>query len=263
MQGYSRTYDGPARQTRAEFYTDAERDGFASVKAGRDIFRDQDFVKIFIPGSGTILVERVNDGHVERWPELYQAFKAGKEAPLNGTPLSEWSLLKRAQIAELNYRNVRTIEDLAELSDLAVQNLGMGGQMLRSRAKAYLDDAEREAVSTKLFNENDTLRLRISTLENQVEGLGQQLLQMTRAAEFQRTQPQLPTYVPALHDPVEMAKQLGSRGAFAGAAPVSALDEFAAMPPPRELRMPRVAGAPALGGEPPAPPVHELQEEAG
>ncbi|HEY1430749.1 MAG TPA: bZIP transcription factor [Stellaceae bacterium] len=262
MLGYSRTYDGPARQTRAEFYTDAERDGFASVKAGRDIFRDVDFVKIFIPGSGTILVERVNDGHVERWPELYAAFKAGKEAPLSGTPLSEWSLLKRAQIAELNYRNVRTIEDLADLSDLAVQNLGMGGQMLRLRAKAYLDDAEREAVATKLFTENDTLRLRISTLENQVEGLGQQLLQMTRAAEYQRQQPQMPTYVPALHDPVEMAKQLGNPGAMVG-APVSALDEFAALAPPRELRMPRVAGAAALGGEPPAPPVHELQEEAG
>jgi hypothetical protein len=241
MQGYSRTYDGPARQTRAEFYTDAERDGFASAKAGRDIFRDQDFVKIFIPGSGTILVERVNDGHAERWPELYAAFKAGKEAPLSGTPLSEWSLLKRAQIAELNYRNIRTIEDLADLSDLAVQNIGMGGVRLRERANAWLKDAEREALATKLTSENDGLRLRISTLENQVEALGQQLLQMTRAADYQRQQSQAPVYVPALHDPVEAAKQLG--GAIGGGSVVSALDEFAAMPPPRELRMPRVEGS--------------------
>jgi hypothetical protein len=61
-----------------------------------------------------------------------------KEAPLSGTPLSEWPILKRAQIAELNYRNIRTVEDLADLSDLAVQNLGLGGQILRARACAYL-----------------------------------------------------------------------------------------------------------------------------
>jgi hypothetical protein len=258
MQGYSRTYDGPARATRAEFYADAERDGFASVKAGRDIFREVDFVKIFIPGSGTILVERVNDGHVERWPELYQAFKAGKEAPLSGTPLNEWALLKRPQIAELNYRNIRTVEDLAELSDLAVQNLGMGGQMLRVRARAYLDDAEREAMSTKLVAENDTLRMRISTLETQVDALGAQLVQMTRAQEFERTRPIPPTYIPSVHDPVEAAK--------AGAArmpglPASALDEFAALPQPRELRLPRVEGVLPLGGEPPTLAVHELVEE--
>jgi hypothetical protein len=261
MLGYSRTYDGPARQTRAEFYSDAERDGFASAQAGRDIFREVDFVKIFIPGSGTILVERVNDGHVERWPELYQAFKAGKEAPLNGTPLAEWSLLKRAQIAELNYRNIRTIEDLADLSDLAVQNLGMGGQRLRARAKAYLDDAEREALATKLVSENDGLRLRISTLENQVDALGQQLLQMNRTVEFERrSQQQMNAYIPALHDPVEAAK--AARGAVYGAAPVvSALDEFAD-PAPRELRVPRVDGALPLGGELPIPPVHELAAEA-
>jgi hypothetical protein len=259
MQGYSRTYDGPARQTRAEFYTDAERDGFASVKAGRDIFRDVDFVKIFIPGSGTILVERVNNEHLERWPELYQAFKAGKEAPLSGTPLSEWSLLKRAQIAELNYRNIRTVEDIADLSDLAVQNLGMGGQVLRARAKAYLDDAEREALATRLTTENDGLRMRISTLENQVEALGAQLLQMTRAAEFQRTQPVPQTYIPALHDPVEGAKlalaQRGQGDPYLGASVVSALDEFADLPPPRELRMPRAGGAEVA--------VHELADREG
>jgi hypothetical protein len=254
MLGYSRSYDGPARQTRAEFYTDAERDGFASVKAGRDIFRDVDFVKIFIPGSGTILVERVNEGHAERWPELYAAFKAGKEAPLSGTPLSEWPILKRAQIAELNYRNIRTVEDLGDLSDLAVQNLGMGGQMLRARARAYLDEAEREALATKLTGENDALRLRISTLENQVDALGQQLLQMTRAVEYQRQQTQLPAYIPALHDPVEIAKAATAAnfsGALTVGAPVvSALDEFAAMAPPRELRMPRVEdGAPLQLGQ--------------
>jgi hypothetical protein len=251
MQGYSRTYDGPARQTRAEFYSDAERDGFASAKAGRDIFREVDFVKIFIPGSGTILVERVNNDHVERWPELHAAFKAGKEAPLSGTPLSEWALLKRAQIAELNYRNIRTLEELAGLSDLAVQNLGMGGQMLRARAKAYLDDAEREALATRLTTENDGLRMRISTLEGQVEALGQQLLAMTRTVEFERRQQAQPAYVPELHDPVEMAK--ARQPGMIGGSVISALDEFANLPAPRELRLPRAGGAEV--------PVHDLQEQ--
>jgi hypothetical protein len=258
MQGYSRTYDGPARSTRAEFYSDAERDGFASTQAGRDIFRDVDLVKIFIPGSGTILVERVNEGHIERWPDEFRAFKAGKEAPLTGTPLTEWPLLKRAQIAELNYRNIRTVEDIALLSDLAVQNLGMGGVMLRSRARAFLDDAEHEALATKLVTENDNLRMRISTLENQVEQLGQQLLQTTRAIEFQRTQPMMPTYIPELHDPIEAAKQQRFNNPV---QMTSALDAFADMPE-RPLRMPRAAGAVMPEEIAPAAPAYEQQAEA-
>ena len=188
---------------------------------------------------------------------------AGKEAPLSGTPLNEWALLKRPQIAELNYRNIRTVEDLAELSDLAVQNLGMGGQMLRVRARAYLDDAEREAMSTKLVAENDTLRMRISTLETQVDALGAQLVQMTRAQEFERTRPIPPTYIPSVHDPVEAAKAGAAQMPGLPGVPASALDEFASLPPlpTRELRMPRVEGVLPLGGEPPTLAVHELVEE--
>jgi hypothetical protein len=205
---------------------DSERDGLASVQAGRDIFRSVERVRIVIPGAvASIVVKNVDDSHRERWPEAYAAFKRGQEAPLQGMPLEEWPILNKAAIAELHHLQIRTVEELAGLSDVAVQGIGMGGQLLRERARAWFDDAEHEALTNKLLTENDTLRSRVSTLEQQVEALGQQMLQMASAAQHQRDAvPLAHAYVPGQHDPVELAK--GAPGVMPP-APGSALDQLA------------------------------------
>jgi hypothetical protein len=235
---YMRTYGAPAAQLRGEFFSDTERDGFASVTAGRDIFRSIDRVRIVIPGAiASIVVKNVDESHRERWPEAYAAFKAGQEAPLQGTPLEEWPILNKAMVAELRHLQIRTVEELANLSDVAVQHIGMGGQMLRTRARGFLDDAEREAHNSQLMAENDQLRSRVATLEGQVEALGQQFMLLSqREQQFRDTPNQRLTYVPGEHDPVEIAKaaaqQSGGQqsGAIAGGGASSALDALAALP---------------------------------
>src|SRR5262249_31187463 len=104
--GYQRHYGTPPQNDcRPEFFLDTEKDGFASAKAGRDIYRSIERVRILIPGQTvtSILVENVNDGHRERWRQYYEAFKAGQEAPIDGTPLEAWPVLKAPQIAELKH----------------------------------------------------------------------------------------------------------------------------------------------------------------
>jgi hypothetical protein len=211
---------------------DTERDGRASVGAGRDIFRSVERVRIVIPGAvASIVVKNVDQSHRDRWPQAYDAFKRGQEAPLEGMPLEEWPILNKAMIAELHHLQIRTVEDLAGLSDVAVQNIGMGGQMLRERARAWFDDAQHEALTTKLLGENDVLRSRVSTLEQQVEALGKQMIQMAAAAQVQRDAvPAAHGYVPGEHDPVEIAKALQVQPAGGGvmpAVPGSALDALA------------------------------------
>jgi hypothetical protein len=209
---------------------DTERDGRASVEAGRDIFRSVERVRIVIPGAvASIVVKNVDQSHRDRWPAAYDAFKRGQEAPLEGMPLEEWPILNKAMIAELHHLQIRTVEDLAGLSDVAVQNIGMGGQMLRERARAWFDDAQHEALTTRLVGENDVLRSRVSTLEAQVEALGQQMIQMAAAAQVQRdTVPAAHAYVPGQHDPVELAKALQpAGGGVMPAVPGSALDALA------------------------------------
>ena len=180
---YTRTMGAPAQELRADFFMDTVKDEFASHQAGRDIFREVERVRIIIPGAvATINVKNVDDQVRERWREAYVAWKAGQAAPVAGLHLEEWPVLNRAQVAELRHREIRTVEELARLSDVHVQGLGMGGMALRERARAYLDDAAHEALLTKLSKENDVLVTRLTTLERHNQALGERILELERLA---------------------------------------------------------------------------------
>lgn len=127
------------------FHSKSVQLDFKSREAGRPIFEDQEFVTIVIPGLRTVMLdERVSDEHRTRWPEQYAAFKAGREAPLEGTPLREWPVgaMTASKADELAYFHIRTVEQLAALGDDKLQNLGMGSRELRERARVWLDVAK-------------------------------------------------------------------------------------------------------------------------
>jgi hypothetical protein len=124
------------------FFTEAVRMDFKSKQAGRDIFEDREFVRILIPGDRrSAPVEPVNDEHKKRWPREYEAFKAGQDAPLEGTPLADWPQISRARVEELAFFHIRTVEQLAAVNDVQLQQLGMGARELRERARLFLEVA--------------------------------------------------------------------------------------------------------------------------
>lgn len=227
---YRRDFGAPAAELRPDFFMDTVKDELASHQAGRDIFREIERVRIVIPGAvASMVVKNVDDSHRNRWPEHYAAFRGGREQPLVGLPLTEWPVLNRAQVRELEYLQIRTVEELAGLSDVHLQSIGMGGRMLRERARAYLDEAEHEALTTKLVGENDVLRSRVAALETQVAELGKQLVTLAHQRHQMADMPHaVATLVPGADDPFQ-------RQAYQGAlveppAPPSALDGFAEMP---------------------------------
>jgi hypothetical protein len=229
---YSRTYGPPAQELRPDFFMDSVKDEVASRDAGREIWRDIERVRIIIPGAvASIVVKNVDNSHRERWPGEYEAFKAGREAPVSGTALEAWPILSRAQIAELRHLQIRTVEELANLSDAQVQNIGMGGMRLRELAAAYLDEAAHEALISKVTAENDVLRSRVAALETQVGELGQQMLGMLHQQQRQQAEAHpFQTYVPGDHDP--FAERRPFQGALVEPAqPGSALDTMANLPP--------------------------------
>src|SRR5580700_8892848 len=107
------------------FKTEAVHLPYRSKEAGRPIYEDREFVEILIPGDRrSMAVEPVNEEHKARWPREYEAFRAGKETPLTGTPLADWpnSSLTRARVEELAYFNIRTVEHLAQVADTRLGN---------------------------------------------------------------------------------------------------------------------------------------------
>lgn len=143
-----------------QFFVEPVEQVFRSQQEGHPIFEDREFVRIIIPGDRLAsAVEPVSDEHRARWPEAYAAFKAGMEAPLEGTPLREWPLITASQAKELAHFNIFTVEHLAAVNDTQLQHLGMGMRTLRENAKKTLEiAASGTAPLARLVNDNLNLR---------------------------------------------------------------------------------------------------------
>ena len=148
------------------FYMNPVRNNFESEKQGREVWEEVAYVEMFVPGDKNATpCERVKQAHKERWPRQWDAFEKSIEAPEDGTPLSEWAAVGRAQVIELNSVHIRTVEQLAALSDTQLAKaVPMGGHALRQRAQAWLAQAEQGAP---LAQANQ----RIQTLEDQIRVL--------------------------------------------------------------------------------------------
>lgn len=162
-----RNPNAPKQPAVPVFFTEAVKMEFKSKQAGRPIFEDREMVRIIIPGDRrSMVVEIVNDDHRQRWPKEYEAFKAGQEAPLEGTALADWPQLSRARVEELAYFHIRTVEQLAAVTDNHLQNLGMGARDERERARVFLDVAKNgTAALSKLVTRMEAAEAKAGALE--------------------------------------------------------------------------------------------------
>lgn len=239
---YTRTEGRPQRDTVIpRFHVESVIDPVATAKEGRDIYKDEERVQFMVPGGLNQPVERVNDSHIQRWPEEYKKFKNGQEMSATGTPLEQWAVLSRAMVLELKAIGFFTVEQLAEMTDQAMQRIRTGGHRIRELAKQYLDDSYAQAEANKLLIEKEAQLSRIAELENKVAELSQLLNSVHRDRQALLDRPsELATYVPAHHDPVSLAM---ARAPAEPAAP-SALEN---LPAPRKRGRPSNAEIAARG----------------
>lgn len=139
------------------FFTKPIIDPDASQKSGRPIYRDRDMVEIMAPGNKhNIVVRPTRDSDRMRFSRQYQQFKSGVEQ-ITGTPLALAPFLLPSQVEELAYFKIRTIEQLADLSDGIASNM-MGGYRLKQQAREWLAKQ----------SSNESLMQRIAALEAQL-----------------------------------------------------------------------------------------------
>lgn len=159
---------------RPRFFMKAVQRMGDSERAGRPIFVEKEFVEILIPGDNrTVRVAEVSDEHRARWPQHYEAFKKGQEAPLNGTPLEAWPALNTAQVAELKALRVFTVEDLANMNESFYSNVGMGTRDLAKKAKAFLELAAGTADVQRMEAELSRRDAEIADLKRQIAELAE------------------------------------------------------------------------------------------
>jgi hypothetical protein len=155
----------------ARFYYVPVEDKEASLAEGRPMFKDRAYVEIICAGNANNIIRRpVTDVDKRRFNVAYGKFLEGAEEQLNGTPLTEITWISKAQVEELFYLKVRTLEQLADLND-QVCNTAPGLYSLKRKAAVWLKKSEDAAPFAALHKENEELRARLEALEKKGDPL--------------------------------------------------------------------------------------------
>lgn len=156
---------------RAHFYTNPIVQEVESAEAGRRICKDVVFVEIMTAGNtNSSVVRKATDEDKGRFRRQYEAFLSGNSEQAFGTPLSDITWLTKSQVEELAYMKIRSLEELANVSDTACA--GMAGLYdLKRKAGAFLERADQSAPITALAKENEVLQGQVAALQAQMQEL--------------------------------------------------------------------------------------------
>lgn len=159
------------------FYKDIKQN-FLSKEAGRPIWKTEEYISIMKPGNSKDISERrVKPSDLERWGSIYDKWKNKEEQIQNGTRLEVLPGIEQTKIERCKALNIFTLEQLINVDEEGVKNLGEGARDLINEARRYTQGSvavgeiqkELDAIkieNKKLVKENEELRGRNYELIN-------------------------------------------------------------------------------------------------
>ena len=163
----------------ARFYKKAVKNNFKSEQEGKPVWEDVLYCEYY-PAGNTLLKMDVPayEHHKQRFAKQWAYYQTthNEDSMGSGTPLSQWAILSPADVENLKGMKVQTIENLAGMSDMQLQTLGMGiagmaPHILRARAQAYLGSAADSALPQKQAQELETLKAQLAAQTEQMNKL--------------------------------------------------------------------------------------------
>lgn len=106
----------------------------------------------------------------------YEAWKKGQEVPTDGTPLGAWPGVTPEQVERLRQLQVRSVEDVANMTDADMDRYGMGGIAMRQQARAFVEAKKGTSVIQAELVSRDR------TIAEQGRALGEMREQMAAMA---------------------------------------------------------------------------------
>lgn len=197
------------------FFEKADQNNFVSEQEGRPCYDTVLYAEVITPGSNesapeveirrTFCKEYKHDGegrfvrnsrYYSRYAEQVKAYdnKNGEHA-VDGMPIEKWPLVDVGVAQTLRSRNVYTVEQLAEVADSALHNLGTGGRTLRDQAKAYVTARQFGVPIAQQTAENTELKTEVERLKAENDALKQQIAAMASAKEAEQAQEKQPETV--------------------------------------------------------------------
>lgn len=164
----------------AEFFMHARENRVLSLEKGRPIFEEILYVRIMIPGDKTSEIQRpvrMGQGPEHdnmKYAHQYAIFMQGQGADqaLVGTPLKHWPPVTKSMVLELAHYEIRTVEQLSQVSDQILQKF-MGLGAMRQKAIDWLESAKDGELVSQLRAELVQRDNKIETLEVGMKELGE------------------------------------------------------------------------------------------
>jgi hypothetical protein len=117
-----------------------------------------------MPGGGLVVDKQITDALLKEWRHgdnqrkppspfaftAYEAWKEGRDAPVNGTDLKNWPGVTPAQLKTCQNATIRTIEDLAAANADTIRKLGMGGVAMARRPSPICRPLENNKASEEV-----------------------------------------------------------------------------------------------------------------
>lgn len=149
------------------FFLKEVADKEASAEQGVACFKDAEYCEIRIAGNPFPQVSRpARYDDKRRFPKHYEAFLKRTEMPEEGTPLGKWPQITGAQVEQLSFLGIKTVENLANLADTHTHKIHAGGNLKR-RAQEWLESSG----DSKLLAEKEQLQTRLNIMEEQMATL--------------------------------------------------------------------------------------------
>ena len=183
-----------------EFELRAEEDRNATMSAGHPVFYDIEVAVITMPGGNVVVDKIVSKELLDEWRRgipgrkppspfaisAYEAWKEGREAPVNGIDLKNWPGVTPSQLKMCQNVNIRTVEDLSAANADSIRKMGMGAVALKDKAVSYLKSAgtnknSEEVAALKV--EMESLKDALVKKDIQIDKLMEQVTETSGAAK--------------------------------------------------------------------------------
>lgn len=166
------------------FYTRPMVDKQKSASTGRPVFTDKVYVRIHPPGERLNIIDReATSEDKRRYNMHWMQFQENREQVPEGTPI-DFLYPDQPSIASMMKANgVFTVEQCAELSAQAIENIGMGAQTHTNNAKKYLDVAMKGAKGSQFRRDIEALENRNRSLEHEITVLKEQVQKLSESRD--------------------------------------------------------------------------------
>lgn len=98
----------------------------------------------------------------QRWNAIrpyYDAWKAGQEMPIEGTALAAWNAVTSEQAEVLKSRGIRTVEDVAAITDAHIGGVPVPRlSELRRQAKLFLENTEVSKAAAVMAQKDEQIQ---------------------------------------------------------------------------------------------------------